>query len=119
MVIKGKQRGHIPEIGRQIVKKSKTLIFGSQSRGTYIDAEIDDMLASSDKELDATKEDAKRQKREIDLLRRVVMSDDQMSQLLTQLCSQSEIGAGSGAEGGSGSGRGVDDPSCGDDDEGH
>nr|GEZ81102.1 hypothetical protein [Tanacetum cinerariifolium] len=31
----------------------------------------------------------------------------------------SEIGAGSGAEGGSGSGRGVDDLSGGDDDEGH
>nr|GFA49895.1 hypothetical protein [Tanacetum cinerariifolium] len=88
---------------RQIVKKSKTLIFGSQSRGTYIDAEIDDMLASSDNEIDATKEDAKRQKRETDLLRRVVMSDDRMSH---------------GAERGNGSGRGVDDMSGGDDDEG-
>ncbi|GKD84920.1 hypothetical protein Tco_1356074 [Tanacetum coccineum] len=55
MVIKGKERGHIP--------------------GTYSQATIDDMLAERDKALAATKEEANTQKREIDLLRCVVMSD--------------------------------------------
>nr|GFA26872.1 hypothetical protein [Tanacetum cinerariifolium] len=35
--------------GRQVAEKGKTLIFGSQPRGTYTDVEIDDMLASRDK----------------------------------------------------------------------
>ncbi|GKE36410.1 hypothetical protein Tco_1459815, partial [Tanacetum coccineum] len=38
-------------------------------------AKIDDMLAERDKALAATKEEANTQKREIDLLRCVVMSD--------------------------------------------
>ncbi|GKD37714.1 hypothetical protein Tco_1257921, partial [Tanacetum coccineum] len=83
-------------------------------RGTYTDVEIDDMLASRDTVLDAAKEKAKRQKWEINLLRRVA-----------RLCSQGEIGGGSGAGGGSGNGGAEDDqPSRDehagwDDDEGH
>ncbi|GJW26393.1 hypothetical protein Tco_0040204, partial [Tanacetum coccineum] len=42
-------------------------------------AEIDEMLSSRDKTIDEGKEE---QKREIDLLRRVVMSDERMSQSL-------------------------------------
>ncbi|GJS27573.1 hypothetical protein Tco_0488193 [Tanacetum coccineum] len=115
MVRKGKQRGHIPGVGRQVAEKGKTHIFGSQPRGTYIDSKIDDMLASRDKVLDAAKEEAKRQKRKINLLRRVVMSNDQKSQLLTQLGSQSEV---DGARGGSRSGGGGDDQSGRDEDAG-
>ncbi|GKB95194.1 hypothetical protein Tco_0981331 [Tanacetum coccineum] len=83
-------------------------------RGTYTNVEIDDMLASRDTVLDAAKEEAKRQKWEINLLRRV-----------SQLGSQSKIGEGSGAGGGSGNGGAEDDqPSrdedaSGDNDEGH
>ncbi|GKC30200.1 hypothetical protein Tco_1037494, partial [Tanacetum coccineum] len=96
MVKKGKQQGHIPGVG------------------TYTEAEIDDMLASRDKLLDAAKKEAKRQKQEIDLLKRVVMSDDRFSQLLTQLSSQKEIGednkGGDGSKSGGGeTGGGEDD----------
>ncbi|GJU27268.1 reverse transcriptase domain-containing protein [Tanacetum coccineum] len=107
MVRKGKQRWHIPRIGRKVVGKGKTLIFDDQPRGTYTDDEIDDMLASRDNVVKEYKEEAKRQRREIDLLRR------------------SEIDGGIGTRGGGGSGGGGDDQSGGDedadmdDDEGH
>ncbi|GJT81794.1 hypothetical protein Tco_1056136 [Tanacetum coccineum] len=65
-------------------------------RGMYIDAEIDEMLTSRDKMIDEAKEEAKRTRRELELLRGVVRFDDQMSQLLTQLGSHSEIGRGAG-----------------------
>ncbi|GJV02730.1 hypothetical protein Tco_1336299 [Tanacetum coccineum] len=103
---KGQQRGHIPGVGRQVPGKGKTSIFGSQPRGTYNDAKIDDMLVSRDKVIDPAKEEAKWQRRELDLLRRVV-------------------GGGSGTEGESGSGGGGDDQpggdkdASGDDDKGH
>ncbi|GKD70274.1 hypothetical protein Tco_1324364, partial [Tanacetum coccineum] len=63
---------------------------------------IDDMLAERGQH-------AKAQKPEIDLLRRVVQSDSRMSQLLSQLGSQSKIGSSSEAGGGSGNSGGVDD----------
>ncbi|GJR42211.1 hypothetical protein Tco_1310314 [Tanacetum coccineum] len=56
----------------KVVGRGKTQIFGPQPRGTYSSAEIDDMLAERDQM-------AKAQKREIDLLRRVVESDSRMS----------------------------------------
>ncbi|GKE22938.1 hypothetical protein Tco_1434450 [Tanacetum coccineum] len=61
MVRKGKQQGHIPGVG------------------TYTEAKIDDMLALKDKLLDAAKKEAKWKKQEIDLPKRVVMSDDRFS----------------------------------------
>ncbi|GJX56028.1 hypothetical protein Tco_0285925 [Tanacetum coccineum] len=108
----GKQRGHIPEVSRVLARNGTTAIFGYQPRGMYIDAEIDEMLTSRDKMIDEAKEEAKRTRRELELLRGVVRFDDQMSQLLTQLGSHSEIGRGSG----SGSGGGGDDESGEDDD---
>ncbi|GKD04089.1 hypothetical protein Tco_1179063 [Tanacetum coccineum] len=89
LVIKGKQRDHIPGRGRQVVRRGKTSIFGPHPRGTYSSTEIDDMLAERD------------------------------HQLLSQLGSQSKIGSVSGAGGGSGSGGGADDHDGEDDDEGH
>ncbi|GJZ33914.1 hypothetical protein Tco_0579350 [Tanacetum coccineum] len=88
LVRKGKQRGHI--LG------------------------IDEMLASRDKTIDEAKEEAKRTKRELSLLRRVVMSDNRMSHMFTHLGSQSEIDGGSE----SGSGGGGDDEPGGDEDAG-
>ncbi|GJX00636.1 hypothetical protein Tco_0184549 [Tanacetum coccineum] len=58
MVIKGNERGHIPGKGRHVAGLGKTLIFGSQTRGMYSRAKIDDMLAKRDKALAATKEEA-------------------------------------------------------------
>ncbi|GJW00862.1 hypothetical protein Tco_1556113 [Tanacetum coccineum] len=49
MVRKGKQRRHIPGVGRQVARKGKTSIFSCQPRGTYTDVEIDDMLTTRDK----------------------------------------------------------------------
>ncbi|GKA86440.1 hypothetical protein Tco_0808151 [Tanacetum coccineum] len=46
MVRKGKQRGHIPGIGRVVARKGKTAIFADQPRGTYTDAGMDAKLAS-------------------------------------------------------------------------
>ncbi|GJV55292.1 hypothetical protein Tco_1456297 [Tanacetum coccineum] len=89
MVRKGKKRGHIPGVSSVLTEKRKTAIFINEPRGTYIDAEIDEI-----------KEEAKRTRRELHLLRRVVSSDDHMSQMLTQLESHHEIGGGS--ESGSG-----------------
>ncbi|GKC65795.1 hypothetical protein Tco_1098393, partial [Tanacetum coccineum] len=63
-------------------------------RGTYIDAEFDEI-----------KEEAKRTRRELNLLRRVVSSDDHISQMLTQFDSHRDISGG----GGSGSDEGGDD----------
>ncbi|GKA17172.1 hypothetical protein Tco_0697009 [Tanacetum coccineum] len=60
MVRKGKKRGHIPGVSRVLTGKGKTAIFIDEPRGTYIDAEIDEI-----------KEEAKlKPRRELDLLRR-------------------------------------------------
>ncbi|GKF47908.1 hypothetical protein Tco_0141159 [Tanacetum coccineum] len=96
MVIKGKQRGYIPGVGRSLAGKGKTAIFADEPRGTYIDVEIDEMLASRAKTIDEAKEEAKRTRRDLELLMR------------------SEIGGGSGSRGGGG---GDDEPS-GDEDAG-
>ncbi|GJZ53132.1 hypothetical protein Tco_0608017, partial [Tanacetum coccineum] len=81
MVRKGKQGRHIPRVGRVLAEKGKTTIFIEEPRSTYTNTEIDEI-----------KEEAKRTRRELDLLRRVISSDDRISQMLTQLESQIEIG---------------------------
>ncbi|GJR41458.1 hypothetical protein Tco_1217142 [Tanacetum coccineum] len=118
LVRKGKQRGYIPGVGRVLTGKGKTAIFANQPRGTYTDAKIDEMLTSTDKTIDEAKEEAKRTRRELELLRRVVKSDGWMSQLLTQLGSQSEIDGDnrSGSGGGGDDESGEDEDAGGDDD---
>nr|GFB41443.1 hypothetical protein [Tanacetum cinerariifolium] len=59
MVRKGKQRWHIPGIGRVVARKGKIIIFVDQPRGTYTNAEIDEMLASRDKALKEDKNEEK------------------------------------------------------------
>ncbi|GKC26052.1 hypothetical protein Tco_1033346 [Tanacetum coccineum] len=73
---------------------------------------IDDMLAERDQQ-------AKAQKREIDLLRSFVKSDTQMAQLLSQLGSQSEIGSGWGRSRSGDDHKGGDEDASGDDEEGN
>ncbi|GJR43959.1 hypothetical protein Tco_1312062 [Tanacetum coccineum] len=73
----------------------------NKPRGTYIDTDVDEI-----------KEDSKRIRKELNLLRKVARSDDRVSQLLTQLESQHEVG------GGSRSGGGGDDEQGGDEDAG-
>ncbi|GJU88079.1 hypothetical protein Tco_1300502 [Tanacetum coccineum] len=59
LVRKGKQRGHIPE--------------------------INETLASRDKKIKEAKDEAKQKRQELNLLRRVVASDDRISQMLRKL----------------------------------
>nr|GFB82127.1 hypothetical protein [Tanacetum cinerariifolium] len=77
MVRKGKQRGNIPGVGRIMGEKGKNTIFIDEPRGTYTNIEIDEI-----------REEAKRTRRELELLRMVVRSDEWMSKMLTQLESQ-------------------------------
>nr|GEV39541.1 hypothetical protein [Tanacetum cinerariifolium] len=88
VVRKGKQRGHIPGVGRVLVGQDRDAIFINEPRVTYTDADVDEII-----------EDNKRLKKELDLLRTVVRSDDRMSLLLTQLESQHEVGGGKGVAG--------------------
>ncbi|GKF11707.1 hypothetical protein Tco_0049633, partial [Tanacetum coccineum] len=67
-VRKSKQRGHIPGVDRVLAGQGRDTIFIDEPRGTYTDAEIDEI-----------KEDGKRLRKELELLRRVVRSDDRMS----------------------------------------
>nr|GEU33969.1 Ty3/gypsy retrotransposon protein [Tanacetum cinerariifolium] len=67
---------------RVLAGRGKTVIFFDLPRGTYSQTEIDEMLSSRDKTIDEGKKEQKQKKREIDLLRRVVMTDERMSQRL-------------------------------------
>nr|GEZ36608.1 hypothetical protein [Tanacetum cinerariifolium] len=75
----------------------------NEPRGTYADTDVDEI-----------KEDSKRLRKELDLLRAVVRSDDEMSQLLTRLESQHEVGEGSGSGGGEDDESGADEDVGGD-----
>ncbi|GKC25847.1 hypothetical protein Tco_1027997 [Tanacetum coccineum] len=101
MVQKGKQRGHILGVGMVLTRQARDAISINEPRGTYTDADVDEL-----------KEEAKRTRQELELLRRVVRFDDWMSQMYTQLESQHEIGGGSG----SGRGGGRDEDVDGDED---
>nr|GEV77423.1 hypothetical protein [Tanacetum cinerariifolium] len=56
LVRKGKQRGHIPGVGKVVSENGKTAIFAAQPRGTYTEAKIDEMITSRDKTIDEAKE---------------------------------------------------------------
>ncbi|GJY53654.1 hypothetical protein Tco_0445318, partial [Tanacetum coccineum] len=77
-----------------LARRGKTAIFADLPRGTYSMEEIDEMLSSRDKTIDEGKEEAKRQKQELELLTRVVMSDEQMSQRYRDMGLEYEIGRG-------------------------
>ncbi|GJX76227.1 hypothetical protein Tco_0323038 [Tanacetum coccineum] len=90
MVRKGRQWGHILGVGRVLAGHGTDAISINEPRCMHTDADIDEV-----------KEDNKRLRKELSLLRSVVKSDNRMSQLFTQLESQHEVGRGSR----SGSGR--------------
>ncbi|GJT65434.1 transmembrane protein 45B-like protein [Tanacetum coccineum] len=68
LIRKGKQRRHIPEVGRNLAVKGKNAIFIDEPRGMYTNAEIDEI-----------KEEANQTRQELELLRIVVKSGDRMS----------------------------------------
>ncbi|GJU13175.1 copia protein [Tanacetum coccineum] len=84
MVRKGKQQGYILGVGRVLAEQGWDAISINEPQGTYTDTDVDEL-----------KEEAKRTRRELELLRRVVRCDDRMSQMYTQLDSQHEISGGS------------------------
>ncbi|GJU97341.1 hypothetical protein Tco_1326612 [Tanacetum coccineum] len=75
----------------------------NEPRAMYTDADVDEI-----------KKDNKRLRKELDLLRTVVRSDDWMSQLLTRLESQHEVSGGSGSGGGGDDEPGVNEDASGD-----
>ncbi|GKF26958.1 hypothetical protein Tco_0082852, partial [Tanacetum coccineum] len=84
MVRKGKQRGHIPSVGRVLTGRGKDIVDVLEARCNH----------TSD--VDEIKRTNKQLKKHMDMIMKVVRSDDKMSQLLTQLLSQNDVGSGSG-----------------------
>ncbi|GKA51673.1 hypothetical protein Tco_0744869 [Tanacetum coccineum] len=105
MVCRGKQRGHIPGVGRVLAGQGRDVISINEPRCTHNDAYVDEVKVEN-----------KRLRKELNMLRTVVSSDDQMSQLLMQLESQLEIGGGSGSGGGEDDEPGTDEDAGGDKD---
>nr|GEU58570.1 hypothetical protein [Tanacetum cinerariifolium] len=85
------------------VQYGRDAISINEPRGMYTDADIDEI-----------KQDSKRLRKELDFLRTVVRSDYRMSQLLTQLESQHEVGGGSENDGGGDDEPGGDEDTGGD-----
>ncbi|GJR38133.1 hypothetical protein Tco_1213817 [Tanacetum coccineum] len=77
MVRKGKQQGHISGVGRVLAGQGRDAISINEPRCRHTHADVDKV-----------KEDNKRLRQELVMLRMVIKSDDRMSQLLTQLESQ-------------------------------
>ncbi|GJS43621.1 F-box protein-like protein isoform X1 [Tanacetum coccineum] len=87
MVRQGKQRGHIPGVGRVLAGRGKDVL------------DVDELKRSN-----------KQLQKQIDMITKAMSSDDRYSQLFTQLQSQHESGSGSGC------GAGGDDESGDDED---
>nr|GEY05761.1 hypothetical protein [Tanacetum cinerariifolium] len=92
MVRRGKQWGHIPGVSKVLAGQGRDAISINEPRCTHTNADVDEV-----------NEDNKRLRKELAMLRTIIRSDDRMSQLLTQLESEHEIGSDSE------SGRGGDD----------
>ncbi|GKE69131.1 hypothetical protein Tco_1527203, partial [Tanacetum coccineum] len=85
--------------------KGRDVISINDPRCTHTDADVDEV-----------KEEYKRLRKELNMLRTVVRSDDRMSQLLTQLESQHEVGGGNGSGEGGDDEPGADEDAGGDED---
>ncbi|GKE55311.1 hypothetical protein Tco_1494496 [Tanacetum coccineum] len=96
MVRKGKQRGHIPNVGRVLAELGRDAISINKPQCTHTHTDVDEV-----------KEENTPLRKELSMLRTIIRSDDQMSQLLTQLESQHEVGGASKSGGG-----GDDEPSA-------
>ncbi|GKA15452.1 reverse transcriptase domain-containing protein [Tanacetum coccineum] len=88
IVHQGKQRGHIPGVGRVLAGRGMYVLISPEPRCTHT-ADVDELKRTN-----------KQLKKQMDMIMKVVRSDDKMSQLLTQLQSQHEVGSGSGSGGG-------------------
>ncbi|GKD58470.1 hypothetical protein Tco_1295979, partial [Tanacetum coccineum] len=104
MVRRGKQRGHIPGVGRVLAGQGMDVLTIPEPRCTHT-ANVNEV-----------KKENKQLRKKINMLMKVVRSDDKMSQLLTQLQSQHEVGSGSGNDGGGDDEPGEDEDADGDED---
>ncbi|GKF19714.1 hypothetical protein Tco_0068352, partial [Tanacetum coccineum] len=104
IVRRGKQRGHIPGVGRVLARQGMDVLISPEPRCTHT-ADVDE-LKKTNKQL----------KKQMDMIMKVFRSDDKMSQLLTQIQSQSEVGSGSGS-GGAGDDEPGDDEDADEDEE--
>ncbi|GKB49180.1 hypothetical protein Tco_0899933 [Tanacetum coccineum] len=97
IVRRGKQRGHITDVGRVLAGRGRDVLMSPEPRCTHT-ADVDELKRTN-----------KKLKKQMDMIMNVVRSDDKMSQLLTQLQSQHEVGSGSGSGGGGGGESGDDE----------
>nr|GEU66456.1 hypothetical protein [Tanacetum cinerariifolium] len=81
----GKQRGHIPGVGR--VLPGQCTVVPPPSQGTHL------------ADIDRLKKREKLLTKEVNMFKRLFRSDDRFSQMLTQLESQPDYGGGSGSGG--------------------
>ncbi|GJZ30478.1 hypothetical protein Tco_0575525 [Tanacetum coccineum] len=88
IVRRGKQRGHMPGLGRVLAGRGRDVLVSPEPRCTHT-ADVDELKRTN-----------KRLKKQMDMIMKVVRRDDKMSQLLTQLQSQYNVGSGSGSGGG-------------------
>ncbi|GJZ24864.1 hypothetical protein Tco_0562323 [Tanacetum coccineum] len=98
MVRRGKQRGHIPGVGRVLAGRGKDVLDVPVPRCNHT-SDVDELKRSN-----------KQLQKQIDMITKAMSSDDRYSQLFTQLQSQHESGSGSGC------GAGEDDESGDDED---
>ncbi|GKB97699.1 hypothetical protein Tco_0983836, partial [Tanacetum coccineum] len=104
IIRRGKQRGHIPGVGRVLAGWGKDVLVSPEPRCTHT-ADVDELKRTN-----------KQLKKQMDMIMKVLRSDDKMSQLLTQLQSQHEVGSGNGS-GGGGDDKPTDDEDTGEEDE--
>ncbi|GKB77580.1 RNA-directed DNA polymerase, eukaryota, reverse transcriptase zinc-binding domain protein [Tanacetum coccineum] len=104
IVRKGKQRGHLPGVGRVLPGQGTDVLSPPPPRCTH-PADVKKLKKSN-----------KRLTKQVSMIMKLFRSDDKMSQMLTQLESQPEFGSGSGS-GGCGDDESGDDEDGGEDEE--
>ncbi|GJW79158.1 hypothetical protein Tco_0140840 [Tanacetum coccineum] len=87
MVCQGKQRGHIPGVGRFLAGQGRDVLTIPEPRCAHT-ADVNEV-----------KKENKQLRKKINMMMKVVRSDDKMSQLLTQLQSQHEVVVAAGVAG--------------------
>ncbi|GKB26651.1 hypothetical protein Tco_0866052, partial [Tanacetum coccineum] len=88
IVRRGKQQGHIPSVGRVLAGRGRDVLVLLEPQRTHT-TDVDELKRTN-----------KQLKKQMDMIMKVVRSDDKMSQLLTQLPSQYDVGSGSRSGGG-------------------